>query len=328
MKKLVVMSPAKVNLYLDVLRRRSDGYHEIETVFEKISIFDIITINQGKNGIKITSSDPKLPTGSGNLAYKAAKAVFDSVKYKGGVCIDITKNIPVSAGLGGGSSDAAAVLTGLNRFFRLGLNEPNLADIASTLGSDVPFFIYDHSVALGKCRGEVIEPVKTRGLNIWHVIVSFDFGMSTRAVYSDPNLRLTPGPVGVKMPACRLNGRELAGRPPYRSSSDAVAACLGFLAKNDIENLAACLYNKLEEVVLNKYKVLRAVKGLLLKEGAYGAILSGSGSTIFGITKTREEAIAVKRRVLRVIGSKYPSNCEKRKNPWRINKVIIAQTVS
>jgi len=275
MNSLVLKSPAKLNLYLNVLRKRPDGYHDIETVFEKIALFDTITIRSKKRGVRITTDNPALPTGSKNLAYKAARAIFDKTGFKEGVWIAIKKNIPVAAGLGGGSSNAAAVLVGINRFFKLGLKKRELIEIGRALGADVPFFIYDYTFAVGRGIGDKLIHINSKNI-MWHIIISFDFAVATKGVYGDLNLGLTPKPVDAKIVP-------------------------RFIMKNDIENLGACLYNKLEEVVLSKFKIVGAVKNLLLKNGAYGALLSGSGPTIFGITKTREEAIAVKQRIAKDI---------------------------
>lgn len=274
MNKLVLKSPAKLNLYLDVLRKRPDGYHDIETIFERIALFDIITIRPDKKGIRIATNAPALPTDRGNLAYRAAELLFKKAGYRNGVRVDIEKNIPIAAGLGGGSSNAAAALSGINRFFKLGFKQGDLINLGKQLGADVPFFLCDSSFAVGSGRGDEVSPIYNNHINIWHIIIAFDFGVSTANVYKSLNLELTPNRSGVKI-------------------------CLPFIAKNDIENLAASLYNKLEEGVLNRFDIVRTTKGLLLKTGAYGAILSGSGPTIFGLTKTREEAIAVRRRLQR-----------------------------
>ena len=275
---MILKSPAKLNLYLNVLRKRPDGYHDIETIFEKIALFDIITIKPGKNGIRITTNNPALPTGRDNLAYKAAGALFNKAGFRGAVWIDIRKNIPIAAGLGGGSSNAATVLLGINKLFKFGFSRKELIEIGKTLGADVPFFIYDYNYALGRGRGDDITPIISHNIdtNIWHILILFPFGVSTKTVYRQLNLRLTPARLDVKM-------------------------LLPFVLNKDIENLGVSLYNKLEEVTLKKKKVAAIARDLLLKEGAYGAVVSGSGPTIFGITKTREEAVGVRNRIRKVL---------------------------
>jgi len=280
MDKIVVKSPAKLNLYLDVLRKRSDGYHDIDTVFEKIALFDILTIKRrDKKGIKITTNQPKLPTGRTNLAYKAAKLLFSMVGYKGGVCVDIKKKIPISAGLGGGSSNAAATLLGINKLFKFGLKRKELVSIAKALGADVPLFLYDCSFAVGKERGDAIYPLDIN-INIWHIIITFKFGVSTKSAYEGLNLRLTPPASNAKI-------------------------LIHLVSNKDCEGLGRSLYNKFEETLLTRYRTVDNAKRLLLKEGAYGAVLSGSGPTVFGITKTRKEAIGVERRIKKALGKGY-----------------------
>ncbi|MEI8175766.1 MAG: 4-(cytidine 5'-diphospho)-2-C-methyl-D-erythritol kinase [Candidatus Omnitrophota bacterium] len=301
MKKLVLRSPAKVNLYLNILRKRADGYHDIETIFEKIALFDRITLRPADRGITITTSDPRLPRDAGNLAYRAAQALFDATGYDRGVTIDILKNIPVGGGMGGGSSNAAAVLSGLNRFFKLGVSRQELLAIGATLGADVPFFLYHESIAIGTGKGECLTPIKSN-ICIWHIIVSFEFGISTKKAYTDRNLTLTPKLVDATM-------------------------CLRYIEKKSIADLASCLYNKLEEVVLTKESgIPGSIKRALLSAGAYGALLSGSGSTVFGITKTREEAIAVRDRLLKYLSAQRPFASCKGVNPWRIGKVLAVKT--
>jgi 4-diphosphocytidyl-2-C-methyl-D-erythritol kinase len=277
MKKLVLRSPAKVNLYLEVLRKRHDGYHDIETLFEKVALFDIITIAAAKSGIRITTDNPRLPHGRTNLAYKAAKALFEKAAFRGGVAIHVKKNIPVAAGLGGGSSDAAAVLKGANSLFRLGLKKTDLMALGSGLGADVPFFLDDSSFAVGTSRGDKIRPIYINNINIWHIIVYFDFEVSTKWVYGRLNLKLTRRINDVKIPVRLL-------RSLLREN-------------NSVENLGNSLYNRLEEVVFNRFNGPAVAKAALLNEGACGAVMSGSGPTVFGIVGSREEGIAVGRRL-------------------------------
>jgi 4-diphosphocytidyl-2-C-methyl-D-erythritol kinase len=289
MDSLVLKSPAKLNLYLDVIRKRPDGYHDIETVFEKIALFDILTIRPRKKGIVITSNDPGLPADNRNLAYKAARLLFRETGFKNGVLVDINKNIPVCAGLGGGSSNAASTLLGINRLFQLGLTKRDLIGIGKKIGADVPFFLYDSCFGIGCGRGDKILSIN-RYINIWHIIVSFNFGVSTKKIYES----LSPF-ISLRANSMRLKALNL-GLTPARPD---VKMCLPSILKNDIENLGVSLYNRLEEVAFKRFGIIKAVKALLLKEGAYGAVLSGSGPTIFGITKTREEAMGVKARIQR-----------------------------
>lgn len=260
-------------MYLEVLRKRPDGYHDIETLFEKVALFDIITIRPRGKGIRITADKPKLPTGSANLAYRAAKVLFEKTGFKGGVAIDIKKNIPIAAGMGGGSSNAASVLKGINSFFGFGLKKTDLYKLGRALGADVPFFLQDSTFAIGSSKGDELKPLYINDINIWHIIVYFNIEVSTKWVYGKLNLRLTHHTNDVKIPVRLLKGN------------------------NNIENLGFSLYNRLEEVVLSRFSAPAAAKAALLEEGAYGAVLSGSGPTVFGIVKSREEGIAVKSRI-------------------------------
>lgn len=279
MKKLVLRSPAKVNLYLEVLRKRHDGYHDIETLFEKVALFDFITMAPAASGIRVMADTPRLPSGKANLVYRAAKALFEKAGFRGGVAIHVKKNIPIAAGLGGGSSDAAAVLEGVNSLFRLGLKKTDLMALGSGLGADVPFFLEDSSFAVGTSRGDKLRPIYINNINIWHIIIYFDFEVSTKWVYGRLNLKLTRRINDVKIPVRIL-------RSVLREN-------------NSIENLGFSLYNRLEEVVFDRFNGPAAAKAALLEEGAYGAVMSGSGPTVFGIVGSREEGIALRRRLQR-----------------------------
>ncbi|MBI5573732.1 MAG: 4-(cytidine 5'-diphospho)-2-C-methyl-D-erythritol kinase [Elusimicrobia bacterium] len=176
---------AKINLFLDVLGKRKDGYHNIKTIFQEISLFDDIFIRETKNRIKIFCDHPKVPTDKRNLVYKAVDLIKKRFKIKKDIEIKIKKRIPVGAGLGGGSSDAAAVLGGLNKLWNLKLDKNQLAKIGKKLGADVPFFIYGGR-CLGEGIGDKLMPLKIRKTQ-WYVIVKPPFEISTKNIY----LRLT-----------------------------------------------------------------------------------------------------------------------------------------
>jgi len=169
---MILYAPAKVNLHLRVLGKRPDGYHEIETVFERIALFDKITLRSlKKNRIEISCDNPGVPKGKSNLAYRAAALLRDEFGITKGVGIRIVKRIPIAAGLGGGSSDAACILTGLNRFWRLGLSVGELSMLGKKLGADVPFFIGNASFAAGKGRGDEITPIRWRK-KFFHLLIT------------------------------------------------------------------------------------------------------------------------------------------------------------
>src|SRR3989339_441994 len=181
-KNIKLKANAKINLFLDILNKRKDGYHNLKTVFQEVSLSDEIYIEQIEIGIKIVCNDPNIPTDSRNLVYKAADLIKKYSKIDKGIQIKITKGIPVGAGLGGGSSDAASVLKGLNKMWQLKLSKKVLINIAKKIGADVPFFIEG-----GRCSatgiGDILKPVSVKKKE-WYVIVKPCFEISTKYVYS------------------------------------------------------------------------------------------------------------------------------------------------
>ena len=158
---MIIDAPAKINLYLKVLSKRDDGYHEIETVFERLALFDKITLRSLKNNeIKVSCDNLGVPTGKNGLAYRAAGLLKSKFGITKGIGVKIVKRIPIAAGLGGGSSDTACILTGLNRLWKLGLGTDELSGLGKRLGADVPFFIGNFSFAAGKGRGDEITPIR------------------------------------------------------------------------------------------------------------------------------------------------------------------------
>ena len=296
MPAMKILSPAKINLFLEVLRKRKDGYHEIETLFERINLCDEIVLTSIPSGIEVELNfDPRLrgddgrkliSTGPVNLAYRAAKILKDKFKIKKGIHIRIKKRIPVSAGLGGGSSNAAAVLLGLNRLWKLRLSKKKLLRLAAELGSDVPFFVLETPFALGTGRGEVLKragngpathaSAGTRGRSlrkIWHVIVKPAFGISTKKAYQalagnahERSLRF-------------LTGKATNVKMLFRSIQD-----------NDSGALSRLLRNTLELALNKRVTSIFRIKDELKKQGALAALMSGSGSSVFGIFRTRERA--------------------------------------
>ncbi len=256
---MLLKSYAKINLFLTVSRKRPDGYHDIETLFERISLADEITLRRASSGIKIKTNSKKLPRGRANIAYRAAELLKKKFGVREGVIIGIKKNIPIAAGLGGGSSNAATVLVGLNRLWRLDLSKKELMKLALQLGSDVPFFILDTPLALGSGRGEVLREIKAPGLKIWHCLVKPGFSISTKTAYQSlKSSCLTPQKANVKM-------------------------LLHSIQKGKASTLARLLVNSLE-VTLNKRVVtIFELKKKLLEQGALGCLMSGSGSAVFGI---------------------------------------------
>jgi len=271
MHRLTVLSPAKLNLVLDVLAKRPDGYHELRTIFERISLSDRITLTGNKSGkISIQCAHPHVPRGPGNLAYKAAKLLSDEFSIREGLDINIIKNIPVAAGLAGGSSNAAAVLSGLNQWWQLGLSHAQLAGYAARLGSDVPFFLYNSSFALGTGRGEQIKPLDIKA-KLWHVLVTPKVKMYTSDVFARLKLNLT-------------------------NKKDNVNILLPFLRNGDLKGLAGALSNDLEPAILSLRPDFIHLKKKLLDAGAIGVCFSGSGPSVFACGQSQKHAYSLRAR--------------------------------
>ena len=268
---MLLRSHAKINLFLHVLCKRPDGYHDIQTLFERISLADEITLQRAASGIKIKTSSKKLNRGRANIAYRAAELLKKKFGVREGVMIKIKKNIPIAAGLGGGSSNAATVLLGLNRLWRLGLSKKELMKLALELGSDVPFFILDTPLALGSGRGEVLREIKAPGLKIWHCLVKPGFSISTKTAYQSlKSSCLTPQKANVKM-------------------------LLHSIQKGDASSLARLLANSLELTLNKRVVTIFDIKKKLLEQGALGCLMSGSGSAVFGIYPSKKCALKATR---------------------------------
>lgn len=259
MKQLRLQAPAKVNYRLDVLRKREDGYHDLRMVMQRIGLCDEIVISLGgEPGIRVTCGRDGVPDGPGNIAWRAADALLALVSEPPGVDIAIEKKIPVAAGLGGGSSDAATVLMGMNELLGLGLSDQRLMEIGVKLGADVPFFIFKRT-ALAEGIGEVLTPVE--GLpKAWLVLVNPNVHVSTAWVYQ--NLQLTNRETLLKMP-------NFSGR---------------------LEDICSLLSNDLEAVTMGRFPVIGQIKERIRSAGAAGVLMSGSGPTVFGVFRSEEAA--------------------------------------
>lgn len=257
-RNLRLHAPAKINMFLHVLGRRSDGYHELETWMQKLQLYDIIDLEvlPGAGKVEISCSNADVPADASNLAARAASAYFAaSQKGKGwGVRISIEKNIPVAAGLGGGSSDAGTVLRGLNVIFDQEFSEPELLDLARPLGADVPFFAVSHGAVFAQGIGDILYPVHSLD-DCSFILVNPDIFVSTAWVYQ--NLTLT---------------------------SEAKTSKLSCFQKHKtVSFLLSEMHNDLEQVTCAKYPEIERIKGALLKAGASRVLMSGSGPTVFGI---------------------------------------------
>jgi len=253
MAERVFSSPAKINLCLHVLGRRSDGYHELAMAMQRVDLCDQIRLRVSEgSGIQVVCAGVELAAGEENIAAGAARLILAEVELDVAVEIDIEKNIPVAAGLGGGSSNAATVLLGLNELLELGVGERRLMELGAQLGADVPFFIYA-APAWATGTGTELEPLPALP-GVAYLLVNPKIAVSTAWVYQ--SLQLT-------------KGGELVNLPRFSVVT--------------WDDLCAALHNDLERVTLERYPLLAEIKQLLLGKGACGSLMSGSGATLFGI---------------------------------------------
>ena len=260
MNELAIPSPAKINLFLKVVGRRPDGYHEIITLISRIRLFDTVVLAFDQPSTSVKCSHPGVPEDRSNLAYRAASLFFDTLSIHDGVAISIDKVIPVASGLGGGSSNAAAVLMGLNRHYGLPSSDGELMEIALKVGADVPFFLFGH-VAVARGIGndlEVYEDLPPLSV----VLVCPRFEVHTAWVYENLNLGLTNSDKNFKM----------------RSF------------KQDFSRVKHFLFNDLEQVTIGKFPEIKTIKNALLDLGAEAALMSGSGPSVFGLFKDAQQA--------------------------------------
>ena len=275
-KNLILTSYAKLNLYLKILGRRSDNYHSIFTLFEKVSLSDQIRLKLlPRRGIRITLFDSSLPLtlGRSNLVYQAADLLRRKFSVSEGVEISINKQIPISAGLGGGSSNAATVLTGLNRLWKLNLKSDCLASLARRIGSDVPFFLHNSSFAIATSRGDQIKTLRLR-VKFWHIIVV-------------PRVKVLSSLVYKKWDDTRRMGKGSTNQQSI------IKILISALLKKDMLLLSKLLFNSLEEVSAAMYPVVRKLKSILSDFGLEAISMSGSGPAVFGLVSSRKEAYAI-----------------------------------
>ena len=262
-------SPCKVNLLLNILGRRADGFHELETVMQPVQVCDGLVFSRGGEGVQLTCSDPRLPVDAGNVVHRAATAFLQTVRISDGVKIHLEKKIPLAAGLGGGSGNAATTLLGLNELFGQPLGPAQLNGIAAGLGSDIPFFLQP-GPALATGRGETITPLDPfpalRGRMF--LLVHPGFGISTAWAYR----------ALARFPAA-LNGTP--GRAKH---------LIQLLQGGDLAAAGREFYNSLEAPALEKHPLLVLFQEFLRANGAAATLMSGSGSTTFAVVEDRAAA--------------------------------------
>ena len=273
MDAIELLSPAKINLFLEVLQRNNDGYHSIETVFQEINLCDQLTFRFEPEEITLETDSEALPLQENNLVYLAAKIMKNRYALNKGVHIKLQKKIPIAAGLGGGSSNAAATIRGLNLLWELGLDDDSLFSLAREIGADVSFFLTGGTV-MGRGRGDDFVNRVTLLRPFWVLIVNPGYSVLTRDVYH-----------GLTFPLTNYNTN--------------ISLLLASLKEGKIE--PALYYNRLEEVVFAKYPLLKNIKTDLAEAGGLVSQLSGSGPTVFALTETEDEA----KKIQACIKSKY-----------------------
>ena len=275
MKELTFQAAAKINLYLDILGRRSDGYHEIESIVQSVRLYDKIILRLKGREIKIRCTHPEVPLDKQNTCYRAAEILLTVLGMRQGLEIEIQKNIPIGSGLGGGSADAAATLIGMRKLFQIDIPFSDLSKLALQSGSDVPFCLLG-GTALVRGKGEKIIPLPLLK-NGWFILVDPGISISTSWVYSRLQGKLTKKRLNIKLI------KELIKKEGMRGVSKFP------------------LYNKLEEVVIERFPTLRDIKAKLIEAGATGALMTGSGSTIFAVAEDEERVKSILGRLGRKV---------------------------
>ena len=265
-----VRCPAKINLGLWILGKRSDGYHEIDTILQSVTLEDEILLEESRAGFILETRGIPIPEGAPNIIERAWSLISESRKPASGVHARLTKRIPVDAGLGGGSSDAAGFLLGVNRLLALDFTESEIQSIAERLGSDVPFFLKG-GTARATGRGEQVRHLCPMPPT-WVVLATPPLAISTSWAYGKVRIALTLRAGGASMLAAAIEGK-------------------------DWPSIASGLHNDFEDVVLTEFEVVAGLRHALDESGVLGSLLSGSGSTVFGLARTEDEAQSAARSV-------------------------------
>ncbi|MBC8695790.1 4-(cytidine 5'-diphospho)-2-C-methyl-D-erythritol kinase [Staphylococcus pseudintermedius] len=256
-------APAKINLTLDTLYKRDDGYHEVEMIMTTIDLSDRLSFEKRNDSrIVLKVDETFIPSDDRNLAYRAALLMKETYQIKQGVTITLEKNIPVAAGLAGGSSDAAATMRGMNRLFELNRSLDELSELSAAIGSDVPFCVYG-TTALCKGRGEILE-ILPKTPSTWVIVAKPQAGLSTPEIYG---------------------GLDLSQPFPVHTEQ-----CLKAIEENDYDALCKSLSNRLEPVSMQLQPEIAKIKTNMLNNGADGALMSGSGPTVYGFAQRERQA--------------------------------------
>lgn len=287
MNSITLKSRAKINLSIDVLGKRQDGYHLVEMIMQTIDLYDLIEINEKDNDqITIKSTSDEIPLDCNNLVYKAANLIKKTFNINKGVEIHIKKNIPVAAGMAGGSSNAAAALVGLNKLWNLNLSNQQLEKIGLKLGADVPFCINGGAV-LASGIGEELTPIKGLTKDVCILVCKPDLFVSTKEVYE-----------------C-IDSKDIDKRP----NNKFLIECL---KNEDTRQLAENMFNALEGVTMDKHPVIQQIKDIMTNNRALGAMMSGSGPTVFGLYENREDAVKCKAILEKQFKQTFVVACEEK----------------
>lgn len=255
---------AKINLGLDVIRRREDGYHEVKMIMQSVGLYDVLTFYRREEpGIEVVTDKTELPGDENNLIFKAARLLAEEYSISGGVRIELQKNIPMAAGMAGGSTDAAAVFHGMNELFGLGMNEEKMCRLGVKLGADIPYCIQG-GTALAEGIGERLAKLKDIP-QCYLLIAKPAIDVSTKYVYEN------------------LQTGDLQKHPDIDGIRESIE-------QGDMQGIAGRLENLLETVTVMKYPVIEEIKNFMKLNGALNALMSGSGPTVFGIYGTEQEA--------------------------------------
>ncbi len=279
MKAITVTSPAKLNLHLKILRKRADGYHELLTLFHRISFADTLRIQRSREGFRLTTNLPTLETGEGNIITKAYRALQREFPELGGVRVRLTKRVPMGGGLGGGSSNAACFLLGMKKLFRLKISQARLMALGKQLGADVPFFMMEARQALAWGIGEKLAKVSA-GKPLWFLLLVSEQGLNTKKVY-----------------------QKLAwsGRPLSLTKERRVARILrSFLERRRVREASELARNDLEFPAFRMMPAIPKAIDALKENGAPYSLMSGSGATVFAVFSSREEAVSLSKRLKEV----------------------------
>ncbi len=263
MEQCIRKAYAKINLGLDVIGRLENGYHEVKMVMQTVGIFDVLTLTKIPRGIVVTTDHGELPTDDGNLIYKAAKLMIEKYNIQEGVSVHLEKNIPIAAGMAGGSTDAAGTFLGMNELFELGASVQELQELGVKVGADVPYCIMG-GTALAEGIGEKLSPLPAPPECVL-LVAKPNINVSTKYVYE------------------HLDAEGVEKHPDIDGMTEA-------LARKDLQGVVERLGNVLENVTVKKHPIITEIKACMLEHGAMGSLMSGSGPTVFGIFEKKEDA--------------------------------------